>query len=83
MQGQRIPDEPTPGERMDQLDSAILGMLILEPSHRPWSVDEIAREMGKNPTDSLRRLCGSGLIHRLDGFVWASRTAVRADEISV
>jgi hypothetical protein len=57
-------------------------MLMLESSHRPWSVDEIAREMGSDTTDSLRRLFGGGLIHRLDGFVWASRAAVMADEIS-
>lgn len=80
MQDQGIPE---PGEQMDQLDGAILGMLMLETSHRPWAVDEIAREMGENPADSLSRLYGGGLIHRLDGFVWASRAAVMADEISV
>jgi hypothetical protein len=72
-----------PAERQGQLDSAILGLLMMATSHRPWSFDEIAREIGENPTDSLNRLYGGGLIHRLDGFVWASRAAVMADEIGM
>jgi hypothetical protein len=70
-------------ERDNQTDSAILMVLLSETSHRPWSVDEIAREMGYDPTDSLRRLYGGGLIHRLDDFVWATRAAAMADEISM
>jgi predicted transcriptional regulator len=77
-------DEPTPTviERDAQEDSVILALLMLETSHRPWAVEEIAREMGRDVTDSLRRLYGGGLIHRHDGFVWASRAAVMADEIA-
>jgi predicted transcriptional regulator len=77
-------DEPTPTviERDAQEDGAILALLMLETSHRPWAVEEIAREMGRDVTDSLNRLDGGGLIHRLDGFVWASRAAVMADEIA-
>jgi predicted transcriptional regulator len=78
-------DEPTPTviERDAQEDSAILGLLTLETSHRPWAVEEIAREMRRDVTDSLNRLDGGGLIHRLDGFVWATRAAVMADEIGM
>lgn len=78
-------DEPTPTviERDAQEDSAILALLTLETSHRPWAVEEIAREMGRDVTDSLNRLYGGGLIHRVDGFVWASRAAVMADEIAM
>ena len=77
-------DEPTPTviERDAQEDSVILALLMLETSHRPWAVEEIARDMGRDVTDSLNRLYGGGLIHRLDGFVWASRAAVMADEIA-
>jgi hypothetical protein len=75
-------DEMTPAERQGQLDSAILMTLMEETSHRPWSFEEIAREMGENPIDSLNRLYGGGLVHRLEGFYWASRAAVMADEIS-
>jgi hypothetical protein len=70
-------------ERDNQTDSAILMVLLSETSHRPWSVDEIAREMGYDPTDSLRRLYGGGLIHRMDDFVWATRAAAMADEINM
>jgi hypothetical protein len=77
--------QPTPTiiERDAQADSALLMVLLDETSHRPWSVDEIAREMGEDPTDSLRRLYGGGLIHRLYGFVWASRAAALADELDL
>lgn len=77
-------DEPTPTviERDAQEDSAILALLMLETSHRPWAVEEIAREMSRDVTDSLNRLYGGGLIHRLDGFVWATRAAAMADEIA-
>jgi hypothetical protein len=78
-------DQPTPTviQRDAQTDSAILMVLLCEDSHRPWSVDEIAREMGSDPSDSLRRLYGGGLIHRLNGFVWASRAAALADELDL
>jgi hypothetical protein len=75
-------DQRTPAEREGVTDSAILGLLMLETSHRPWAVDEVAREMRRDVTDSLNRLYGSGLIHRLDGFVWAARAAVTADAIA-
>ena len=77
-----MPDQRTPAEREGVTDSAILGLLMLEASHRPWAVDEIAREMRRDVTDSLNRLYGAGLIHRLDGFVWATRAAVTADAIA-
>jgi hypothetical protein len=76
-------DETIPSviERDNAQDRALMMTLLLETSHRPWAVDEIAREMGEDVSDSLRRLYGGGLIHRLDGFVWASRAAAMADEI--
>jgi hypothetical protein len=74
---------PSPAEQDAQIDSAILMALLSKDSHRPWSVDKLAREMDCNPADSLRRLYGGGLIHRLDGFVWASRAAVLADELAL
>lgn len=77
-------DQPSlsPAEEDARIDGAIL-MTLLSAPHRPWSVDEITRAMDCNPSDSLRRLYGGGLIHRLDGFVWASRAAVLADELAL
>lgn len=76
-------DTRTPIERERVLDSAILSILVNEGSHRPWSIEEIRRELRRDPTDSLRRLHGGGLIHRLEGFVWAARPAVMVDELDV
>jgi hypothetical protein len=83
-----MPDEnPTlsPIERDNTTDSAILELLMEETSHRPWAVEEIAREMGDpvRTADSLARLYGGGLIHRHDGFVWATRAAAMADDIRI
>jgi hypothetical protein len=72
-----------PAEREALLDSAILHLLIHENSHRLWAVEEIGREVRRDPTDSLGRLQGGGLIHRLEGFVWAARPAVMIDELDV
>lgn len=71
----------TPMQQDAQQDAGIISLLVDVDATRPWSFDEIEREIGSNPTDSLRRLYGGGLIHRLEGFVWASRAAVMADEI--
>ena len=76
-------DTRTPTEREGLLDSAVLSLLVNEDSHRPWAVEEIEREVHRDTTDSLWRLQGGGLIHRLDRFVWASRAAVMLDEINV
>jgi hypothetical protein len=72
---------PTAIERDAHEDGTILELLLSETSHRPWSVDEIAREMGRDVAASLKPLYGGGLVHRLDGFVWATRAAAMADEI--
>jgi predicted transcriptional regulator len=76
--------QPTlsPAEEDGQTDSAVLALLLYGDSQRPWSVDEIEREIGRDTDDSLARLYGAGLIHRLKRFVWPTRAAVMADEIS-
>jgi hypothetical protein len=82
-----MPDRQTtpadPAEREALIDSAILSLLVNEDSHRPWSIEEIEREVHCDATDSLGRLYGGGLIHRLDGFVWAARPAVMLDELDL
>jgi hypothetical protein len=71
----------TPAQEDGMIDSGVLGLLIRPDHRRLWSQDEIDREIGQDTTDSLNRLYGGGLIHRLDCFVWASRAAIKADEI--
>jgi len=66
---------------MDQLDSELLQTLTSNDSHRPWSLAELSSELGQDPADPLARLSRAGLIHRSGGFVWATRTAVRAHEL--
>jgi hypothetical protein len=77
-----MPEErtPTPVEEDGQVDHTVL-LLLDRDSRRPWSAEEIEREIGSNVTDSLARLYAAGLIHRLGSFVWATRAALAADAI--
>lgn len=71
-------------EQEKHIDGVILSVLLAGDAQRPWSEDEIAREI-EDPVaaaDSLKRLARGGLIHRLDGFVFASRAAQVAEEIA-
>lgn len=69
----------------EMTDGAIFGLLSGSDDQRPWSVDEIARELGDHnrAVDGLARLYGSGLIHRCGESVWATRAALAADAISL
>jgi hypothetical protein len=73
---------PEPGERMDLADQDLLTTLTDGDIHRPWSLDELARECGAEAGESVGRLARAGLIHRSGDYVWASRAAVRARELS-
>lgn len=67
----------------DDVEMCILGWLLDADYQRPWSIEEIQREY-RNPVaakDALDNLQGAGLIHRLGDFVFATRAAVRAEEI--
>jgi len=68
-------------EQDAMIDIGILYML-LGPDQRPWSIEEITRDIGDHlkVADSLARLYGAGLIHCLDDFVWASRAAVIGED---
>jgi hypothetical protein len=73
----------SPAEQERMIDAGVLGLLIRPDNRRLWSQDEIEREVGLEATDSLNRLYGAGLIHRLDSFVWVTRAAIVADNISM
>ena len=75
---------PDPAERARVAELEIL-YLLTKPEGNPflWSVEELARELGEpNIEDLIGRLNGAGLIHRTaDGFIFASRAAVRQIEL--
>jgi hypothetical protein len=72
---QRIPDPACDEARIDW---AILNLLIDGDDQRPWSIEEVIHEHGnqRDALDGLDRLHGKGLIHRIDGFIFATRAAV-------
>lgn len=65
-------------------DGEILTTLLVSEPLLPWSVAEIVREIGCEVvvTDSLNRLHGGGLIHRLEGFVFPTRAAVCSHQLA-
>lgn len=76
-------DNPTHDDVDRITDSAVLGLISDPDAQRPWSIAEIAREMGDTGAtlDCLASLYGAGLIHRLGEFAWTTRAALRADEL--
>ena len=76
-------DQRSPvSEDEEKVDVAVLGLLL--STDRPWSVDEVSREIGDpvEAEDSLARLYGAGLVHRLQDFVFATRAAVQAARLA-
>jgi hypothetical protein len=72
---------PAPGEEDDNTDRTV--MLILLDRDQPWppSVEQLARELGRDPMDSVARLRAAGLLNTLDRYVWPTRAAVRAEQL--
>ncbi len=83
-----MPDEqPTPDQAAEEtrVDWLILDLLLEEGTHRPWATAEIIREYGHelDAIDAIDRLHGAGLAHKTsDGFVFATRAAVRYHELA-
>ena len=74
---------PTPADERDSVEQAVLVML-LAPHVGLWSDEEVAREVGdpRAAADAIASLYGTGLVHRLGGFVFATRPAVRAVQLA-
>jgi len=66
-----------------QMDAAVLALLLDDDAQRPWADAEVCLAVGDNVagTDALDRLHAAGLIHRVSGFVWATRPALRSAQI--
>lgn len=78
-------ENPTraPGERWEALELMILDLLTDDPPI--WSVEDLGRELSDPPgvEDAVRGLREAGLAHQTsDGFVFASRAAVRMVELT-
>ena len=75
----------TSAECEAHIDWMLLDILTDPDEQRPWSLQELQRELGRSATDTAdaaRRLYIAGLVHRTsDGFVFATRAAVRYQQI--
>ena len=81
-----MPDQNTTHGSQAESDNAegcILLWLLDPQQQRPWSVDEIIREYGDRTAaaDALADLNGVGLVHRSGDFVFATRAAIRFNQI--
>lgn len=68
-----------------RLDRVVLNLLLGSDETALWTVAEVERELGGEDDlmDAFDRLHCVGLVHRLQDFVFVTRAARRADELSV
>jgi uncharacterized protein (DUF934 family) len=73
-----------PADDEERAEKGILSLLLASDS-RPWSIAELERERGEHlgTVDAVASLHAAGLIHRCGEFVFASRAAVRMDDLSL
>lgn len=74
---------PLPAHPDDLPRAALALLLALHPAQ--LSVEELERELGSGPhavADALADLAAAGLLHRHGRFVFLTRAAVRAHELS-
>ena len=85
------PDAEPPTTEDHHAQQAILA-LLLEAHPGQLAVDEVLRELTDRPDDfgprdavhnALRDLAAAGLLHRHGPFVFATRAAVRFDELKL
>lgn len=67
----------------DELEFVVLALLLDRECSGPWSVQELAREVGCEllAADAVVRLCAAGLAHRVGEFAWPSRAASRFSQL--
>lgn len=67
-------------------EAAILGLLLNFDAGSIWSVDELVRQLSASRLDVLdgiAELAASGLVHRIDDFVFATRAASSFDRLEL
>jgi hypothetical protein len=85
-----MPDQPIAGQSFEDrfsdehIDNIVLDFM-LHGGGWPWTLDELARELGSqaNADDAVGRLAGTGLVHRFGEFIIPTRSARRANEMQI
>jgi hypothetical protein len=74
---------PPSRRRGDEIQFLVLALLLDPECPGPWSVDELAREVGceLSVPGAIARLHAAGLAHLCDGFVFATRAASRFGQL--
>ncbi|HEV3318789.1 MAG TPA: hypothetical protein VG053_03525 [Solirubrobacteraceae bacterium] len=82
MQDQDMPD---PGRVLDEMQRCVLCVLLAPTGRGLCSMHELAVAVGDHEAAELAvvGLHAEGLVHRLDGFVFATRPVARAHELDV
>jgi hypothetical protein len=65
-------------------DGTVLDLLIYADDQRPWSLHELALEIGDEivTADLVASLQGAGLVHKTgDGFIFPTRAVVHFERI--
>jgi hypothetical protein len=70
---------PAVGRRSDEVQFLVLALLLDRECPGPWSVQELAREVGCEllAADAVVGLHAAGLAHRCEELVFPSRAASR------
>jgi hypothetical protein len=81
-----MPDEQTtPTREPDEttIEAGILDRLTDPEDQRPWSVEELVRDVGHRlaTLDAVSNLEHLGLLHRCGDLVFPTRPALRAKEL--
>jgi hypothetical protein len=79
------PEDFDPAAESDRIEATVLEVLVGSEGSL-WSVAELGLEVGDElqAIDALEALHRAGLIHRTsDGFVFATRAAIRASELRI
>ncbi len=76
---------PDPGQALDEAQYCVLCLLLCTVGTGLYSMNELALAVGDQQLAQLAvaGLHADGLVHRLGGFVFATRPAVRARQLDM